>query len=84
MNLPGRHRVFLQIALFRPGGRPYSREVIVMSIDGDANRHHVEGNRYDRHDLVDGSSAYLNNKRLKKNYQVYHNRLSIVRAKETD
>lgn len=66
VELQGFHGMFLQIALFRLGGHPYSREVTVISTDGDTNKHHVEGNRYDRHDLVNGSSVSFNNKDWKR------------------
>jgi hypothetical protein len=56
----------------------------VVSIDGDANKHHVEGDRYDRHDLIDGSSLCFNNRHRKRDYHVHHNIVSVVREEETD
>jgi hypothetical protein len=84
MDLQGLHRMLFQIALFRRSDHPYSREVFVVSIDGDTNQHHVEGDRYDRHDLIDGSSLCFNNRHRNRDYHVHHNIVSVVREEETD
>lgn len=58
-DLQGLHRILLQSAWFCCTDHSYSRDMTVFSIDCDANKDHVEGDRYDGHELIVPSSAFF-------------------------
>lgn len=76
MDLQG---IMLQIALIRP-----DRDMTAVSSDGNANKDHVESNRYNRHDLVVRNSGLISNNRYSgQTHHVHYGFHSIIRGNET-